>query len=456
MKLKILHFTSGNKLHIDNILKKLKSKLSEFEYQFYISLMEYDENASRTDMKVFYVPNIFVANWIKSNHLESIIDAFEEESNNGVRPEIHIKVKEKKENVKSLKNNKSMLYFNTNGLSLNPFYTFENFVVGKSNEYAYTIAKLVLQQQASAYNPVLLYGKSGLGKTHLLNAIGNDVKEKNKNVLYVTSEDFLNDYMDKIKRKTMDSFRDKYRKCDYLLIDDVQFFGGKEGIQEELLHTFNTLHNSQKQIVMTSDKPPKEIKGLEERLRTRFEWGAMAEITNPELETKIAIIKSKCEVNRIVLENEVIDYIASNIYGNIRQIEGILSTINAHINLSPESSSLKIAKNVLKNYQIEKLEGITLYNIIKVVSKELNIKPSEIVSKERNRKVTFARRAVIYLAHSLMINSMNIIAKELGMKDHSSVSKALKAIKKEIAENSTTRNIIEDMKSKIQQSLDSV
>ena len=147
MKLKILHFTSGNKLHIDNILKKLKSKLSEFEYQFYISLMEYDENASRTDMKVFYVPNIFVANWIKSNHLESIIDAFEEESNNGVRPEIHIKVKEKKENVKSLKNNKSMLYFNTNGLSLNPFYTFENFVVGKSNEYAYTIAKLVLQQQ---------------------------------------------------------------------------------------------------------------------------------------------------------------------------------------------------------------------------------------------------------------------------------------------------------------------
>ena len=207
---------------------------------------------------------------------------------------------------------------------------------------------------------------------------------------------------------------------------------------------------------MTSDKPPKEIKGLEERLRTRFEWGAMAEITNPELETKIAIIKSKCEVNRIVLENEVIDYIASNIYGNIRQIEGILSTINAHINLSPESSSLKIAKNVLKNYQIEKLEGITLDNIIKVVSKELNIKPSEIVSKERNRKVTFARRAVIYLAHSLMINSMNIIAKELGMKDHSSVSKALKAIKKEIAENSTTRNIIEDMKSKIQQSLDSV
>ena len=256
-----------------------------------------------------------------------------------MRPEIHIKVKEKKENVKSLKNNKSMLYFNTNGLSLNPFYTFENFVVGKSNEYAYTIAKLVLQQQASAYNPVLLYGKSGLGKTHLLNAIGNDVKEKNKNVLYVTSEDFLNDYMDKIKRKTMDSFRDKYRKCDYLLIDDVQFFGGKEGIQEELLHTFNTLHNSQKQIVMTSDKPPKEIKGLEERLRTRFEWGAMAEITNPELETKIAIIKSKCEVNRIVLENEVIDYIASNIYGNISQIEGILSTINAHVNLSPVSSS---------------------------------------------------------------------------------------------------------------------
>lgn len=252
----------------------------------------------------------------------------------------------------------------------------------------------------------------------------------------------------------MDGFRDKYRKCDYLLIDDVQFLGGKDGVQEELLNTFNALFNAQKQIVMTSDKPPKDIKGLADRLRSRFEGGMMTEITNPELETKISIIESKCELNRINLDKETINYIASNIHGNIRQIEGILSAINLNLNLSPESNTLKVVENVLKSYQNERLESITLNNIIKAVSKELNIKPSEIVSKERSRKVAFARRAVIYLARNLTINSMPMIAKELGMKDHSSVSKALKAIEAEIAQNSSTKSIIENIKSKIQQSLD--
>ena len=441
-------------MEVDNILKKLKNKLSHQEYDSYISLMEYDENASRTDLEVFYVPNIFVANWIKGNYIDIIADIFKDENSNGIRPEIHIKIKEKKGNVKSLKVNKSTNQFQTNILSLNPFYSFENFVVGKSNEHAYTIAKLVAQQQASMYNPVVFYGHSGLGKTHLLNAIGNYVKEQNKNVIYVPAEEFLNEYTEKIKRGTMDGFRDKYRKCDYLLIDDVQFLGGKDGMQEELLNTFNALYNAQKQIVMTSDKPPKEIKGLADRLRSRFEGGVMAEITNPDLETKISIIMSKCEINRISLDRGVIDYIASNIHGNIRQIEGILSTINLNLNLSPESSARKVAENVLKSYQNEKLEGITLNNIIKVVSKELNIKPSEIVSKERNRKIAFARRVVIYLARALTINSMPMIAKELGMKDHSSVSKALKAIESEIAQNNTTKSIIEDLKSRIQQSLD--
>ncbi|MDE7235701.1 chromosomal replication initiator protein DnaA [Helicobacter japonicus] len=441
-------------MRINNILKKLKNKLSPQEYDSYISLMEYDENASRTDLEVFYVPNIFVANWIKSNYLDSIATAFEEENSNAIRPEIHIKIKEKNSNVKSLKINKSVTYLQTNSLSLIPHYLFGNFIVGKSNEYAFTVAKVIADKQASAYNPVLFYGNSGLGKTHLLNAIGNYVKEQNKNVIYATAEAFLNEYTEKIKRGTMDGFRDKYRKCDYLLIDDVQFLGGKDGVQEELLNTFNALFNAQKQIVMTSDKPPKDIKGLADRLRSRFEGGMMTEITNPELETKISIIESKCELNRINLDKETINYIASNIHGNIRQIEGILSAINLNLNLSPESNTLKVVENVLKSYQNERLESITLNNIIKAVSKELNIKPSEIVSKERSRKVAFARRAVIYLARNLTINSMPMIAKELGMKDHSSVSKALKAIEAEIAQNSSTKSIIENIKSKIQQSLD--
>ncbi len=449
-----MHLTLGNKLHLDNILKKLKNKLSDLEYSSYISLMEYDESASRTDLEVFYVPNIFVANWIKSNYLESIADAFMEENANGIRPEIHIKVKEKKQNVKSLNFNKIQTHFQQNLLSLNPFYTFEKFVVGKSNEHAYTIAKVVARQQALAYNPVLFYGKSGLGKTHLLHAVGNVVKEQNKNVLYTTAEELLNDFIDRLRRGTMDSFREKYRKCDYLLIDDVQFLGGREGVQEEVLNTFNALYSTQKQIIMTSDKPPKEIKGLEDRLRSRFEGGVMAEITNPELETKISIIELKCQINRINFDKEVIEYIASNIYGNIRQIEGILSTINTHMNLSPEANALKVVKNVLKNYQNERLEGITLENIIKFVGKELNIKPSEIVGKGRSRKVAFARRVVMYLARALTINSMPMIAKELNMKDHSSVSKALATIEDEIATDSAIKGLVEELKSKIQQTMD--
>lgn len=178
-------------MRINNILKKLKNKLSPQEYDSYISLMEYDENASRTDLEVFYVPNIFVANWIKSNYLDSIATAFEEENSNAIRPEIHIKIKEKNSNVKSLKLNKSVTYLQTNSLSLIPHYLFGNFIVGKSNEYAFTVAKVIADKQASAYNPVLFYGNSGLGKTHLLNAIGNYVKEQNKNVIYATAEAFF-------------------------------------------------------------------------------------------------------------------------------------------------------------------------------------------------------------------------------------------------------------------------
>lgn len=441
-------------MRIDTILKKLKSRLLPHEYDSYISLMEYDESASRSDIEVFYVPNVFIANWIKSNYLESIADAFKEENDNGICPEIHIRIKEKDTNVKSLKINKSISNFQTNSISINPYYRFDNFIVGKSNEHAYTIAKLVANKQAIAYNPVVFYGNSGLGKTHLLNAIGNYVENLNKNVLYVPSEDFVNEYREKLTRNTMDSFRNKYRKCDYLLVDDVQFLGGKDGSQEELLNTFNALYNAQKQIIMTSDKPPKEIRGLADRLRSRFEGGIMAEIIHPELETKVAIIESKCDASQVVLDKEVINYIASHIYGNIRQIEGIIATINFNLNLTPQSSPLKVAENVLKSYQNERLDSIRIDTIIKIVAMEFNMKANDIVSKERSRKVAFARRIVIYLARVLTINSMPIIAKELGMKDHSAVSKALKAIEAEMSQDDNTREIVENLRSKIKQSLE--
>ncbi|PAF44775.1 chromosomal replication initiator protein DnaA [Helicobacter sp. 11S02596-1] len=431
---------SGN-----DILKQLKDEITPYEYNTYISRMKYDENASKSDLAVFVVPNIYIANWVKTRYSDKIIHLFEIYQK--IKPEISIIVESQKRDVKSSKNPASKLQ--TQAI-LNPSYTFDTFVIGESNRLCYEIAQQISQKQAKIYNPVLIYGGTGLGKTHILNAIGNSVLEKNKVVIYVTAEQFLNDFTTRLKNNTMDRFRDKYRNCDYLLIDDVQFFGGKELVQQEFFHTFNELHSNNKQIVMTSDKSPKQILGLEERLKSRFEWGMTADIQPPELETKIAIIIQKCQLNQIKIDREIINYIASNINDNIRQIEGIILKLNAQASIIGQDISLTMAKNAIKDIQKENLENITLENIIKIVSKELNIKPSEIKSKSRNKTTANARRIVIYLAKTLTPNSMQALAQFLNMKDHSSVSKAMKMITTEINENINIKAMIEEMKNKIQ------
>lgn len=429
----------------NDILNDLKNEISEYEYSTYISKMKYDENASRSDLMVFIVPNIYIANWIKTKYSEKISRLFEIYKK--IKPEIRIIVESQKKDVKSLKipGNKPQVRS-----ILNPSYTFDSFVVGESNRFVYEIAKKISITQAEAYNPVWIYGGTGLGKTHILNAIGNSVLGKNKTVIYVTAEQFLNDFLTRIQNHTMDRFRDKYRNCDYLLIDDVQFFGGKEGIQEEFFHTFNELHDKKKQIVMTSDKTPKQILGLEERLKSRFEWGMIADIQPPGLETKIAILNQKCRLNQIEIDAEIINYLASNINDNIRQMEGIILKLNAQASIIGQNITLIMAKNAIKDTQKENSESITLENIIKIVSKELNIKPSEIKSKSRNKTTANARRIVIYLARTLTPNSMPHLAQFLNMKDHSSVSKAMKMITTEIAENINTKMMLDEMKNKIQ------
>lgn len=429
----------------NNILNDLKNEISEAEYSAYISKMKYDENASRSDLMVFIVPNIYIANWIKTKYSEKISRLFEIYKK--IKPEIRIIVESQKKDVKSLKMSGNKPQIRS---ILNPSYTFDSFVVGESNRFVYEIAKKISLKQAEAYNPVWIYGGTGLGKTHILNAIGNSVLDKNKTIIYVTAEQFLNDFLTRIQNHTMDRFRDKYRNCDYLLIDDVQFFGGKEGVQEEFFHTFNELHDKKKQIVMTSDKTPKQILGLEERLKSRFEWGMIADIQPPGLETKIAIIIQKCRLNQIEIDTEIINYLASNINDNIRQIEGIILKLNAQASIIGQNINLTMAKNAIKDTQKENLENITLENIIKIVSKELNIKPSEIKSKSRNKTTANARRIVIYLARTLTPNSMPHLAQFLNMKDHSSVSKAMKMITTEIAQNINTKMMLDEMKNKIQ------
>jgi chromosomal replication initiator protein len=299
------------------------------------------------------------------------------------------------------------------------------------------------------YNPVFIYGPTGLGKTHLIHAIGNYVQTKGKIVIYATIEQFMNDFTYNLRNQSMDRFREKYRNCDVLLIDDTQFLSNKIQTQEEFFHTFNELHSAGKQIVLTSDKPPKMINGLEDRLKSRFEWGLIADIGLPELETKIAIIKKKCELDGINLGSDIVNYIAANMGDNIREIESAIINLNAYASLMRQEITLDFAKNVMREQIKERRENISLEDIIQIIAKDLNIKPSEIKSTKRSKNIVEARRIGIYLARTLTPNSMPSLATYFGMKDHTAVSHNIKKINELIETNESFKLKVEDLKNKI-------
>ncbi len=430
----------------DTTLNKLKEEIPPIEYERYFKHVKYNENASRSDLAVFDAPSVFIANWIKTKYAEKIAAIFEMQTGN--KPKVEIQIKNQ-QNISFSKSYVKTSPKSSKSTILNSSFTFDSFVVGSSNKFAFEVSQSVAKKQGTAYNPLLIYGGTGLGKTHLLNAIGNYALSKEKSVIYVTSEQFLNDFLYNIRNKTMDRFQEKYRQCDYLLIDDVQFFSGKYQIQEEFFHTFNELHGKNKQIILTSDKSPKQIAGLEERLKSRFEWGLISDIQPPELETKIAIIKKKCELDGIYLNNEIIEFIATSMDNNIREIEGIIIKLNAYANLMNQQITLDFAKSVLKEQIKERKESVSIDDIIAAVSKEMNVKPSEIKSKSRSKIISDARRIVIFLARTLTPNSMPSLAKFFGMKDHSSVSHAMKKINLQIQEDAKFGLLIEELKNKI-------
>lgn len=437
-------------MEINDILNQLKNRINEYEYDTFLGKLEFVQSASKEDLLVFLAPNIYIADWVRVHYVEQL--KLYAQKLRGIEPEIQINIKQNQNNVKTLNTNQNSE--NLDESPLEPFdydQTFDNFIVGKSNELAFRISQTVAQKQAS-YPVVLIYGNTGVGKTHLLNAIRNHTTQKGKNVVYITSEKFLNDFMRRIKsQKAMESFRDTYRKCDYLLIDDVQFFGGKEASSEEFFHTFNELYENKKQIVMTSDQPPNKIRGLNERLKSRFEESIMTEIENIELDTKIEIIKSKCALYNFELDAENINYIATKA-NNARQIMGIIQGINFQSTLNPDTNKLTITKSVTKSYLKENTENISVDKIISIVARELNIKPSEITSKEKSRKISQARRIVIYIASTLTINSYAQLANSLNMKDHTSISKALQGIKESMKKDENLKNIIEEMQNKVKNS----
>ena len=429
------------------VLFELKKEISETEYERYIKNLVYDAKRSRSNIVYFNAPNMIVAKWIKSKYADKLGHLFE--VYNEVKPEIEITVGSKNQNNLSTSVKQTSEKSHSKSTYLNPSLTFESFIVGHSNQFAYTTSKSVAEKPGKQYNPLFLYGGVGLGKTHLLQAIGNYHINQGKTVIYTTLEQFMNSFTSHLRSQTMDRFRDKFRECDLLLIDDIQFLSRKEQTQEEFFHTFNELYNNNKQIVITSDRQPNKIAGLVDRLRSRFEMGLMADIQPPGLETKIAIIQKKCELDGIKLNNEIINFIATNMGDNIREIEGTIIKLNALSSMLNQKITLDFAQNAIKDQLKEKKENISIDDIVKIISRELNIKPSDMKSKKRTQNIVNARRIAIYLARNLTPNSMPQIAIYFGMKDHTAISHAMKKIHEIIESDENFKVILEDLSNKI-------
>ncbi len=335
---------------------------------------------------------------------------------------------------------------------LNPKYTFDTFVIGNSNRLAHAASVAVAESPAKAYNPLFLYGGVGLGKTHLMHAIGHYILTQNpaSKVIYVSSEKFTNELINAIKDDRNEEFRSKYRNIDVLLVDDIQFIGGKERTQEEFFHTFNALYEANKQIIISSDRSPKEITTLEERLRSRFEWGLTADIQSPDVETRIAILKKKAQQEKLYIPNDVLEFIADKVASNIRELEGALNKVIAYSSLTENEISIDLATEALK--EIISASNTRVVNsmlIIDTVSRYFDLRPDEFKSKKRNRDISFPRQIAMYLCRNLTELSLPKIGDAFGGRDHTTVMHAIEKIDEDIQNNPEVRRTVEELKRNI-------
>ena len=407
------------------------------------------------------VPNRFVLDWVKENYSKLIQKILSELSAVTYRLQFTVDSKSRDNlpkrttNVETAKpvvvKEKPVANNHPADINLNRKYTFEEFVAGSSNQFAYAAAMAVANNPATTYNPLFIYGGVGLGKTHLANAIGNAILKKSPHmrICYYTSEKFMNELINSLRYNRMDEFRNKFRSMDVILIDDIQFIAGKERTQEEFFHTFNALYESHKQIIVTSDKFPKDIPGLEERLRSRFEWGLIADIQPPDVETKLAILKMKAEQNSINLPDDVALFLANSICNNVRELEGYLIRIGAYASLTAISVSLEMAREVLKDILVERNRELSVEEIIKRVSIHFNMKISDMKSAKRLKAVVLPRQIAMYLARQLTSSSYPEIGDRFGGKDHSTIIHAIRKIDKLMVEDFQLRSTIENLRKEL-------
>jgi len=396
------------------------------------------------------VPNVFTREWLKTKYHQQITESLEHVAGPVKKLKYQVGL-----HLTPSENERVEEFMVKSGLeekekparngTLNPRYVFENFVVGNSNKLAHAACQAVAKSPGKTYNPLFIYGGVGLGKTHLMQALGNEILKKYppKKVIYLACESFVNDFIKAISTGDTNRFKNNYRNVDVLLIDDIQFLAGKEGTQEEFFHTFNALHQKDKQIVISSDRPPKAIPTLEERLRSRFEGGMIVDIQPPDLETRVAILESKSKEKGFVLPQEVLSYIAKNVPYNIREMEGALNRVIAYCELNNINPTLEAASSLLSSLiTIPKRRSINAEQIIKIVSSFYNLKVSDITGKKRNKEFVAPRQIIMYLLREELGQSFPKIAEILGGKDHTTIMYGFQKIAQQISENENLRREI--------------
>ena len=402
------------------------------------------------------VPNRFFKEWINEHYSVHIKEAVSLLTRAPCI--LQFRIRNEKTNGKDPASQPSPSYeqhfLNPSQPIFNPKYTFDHFVVGASNQFAHAACLAVADSPAKNYNPLFIYGGVGLGKTHLLHAIGYHILQHRilpevRKICYISSEEFTNELINSLRYEKMDEFRNKFRRMDILLIDDIQFIAGKERTQAEFFHTFNSLYEARKQIVVTSDKFPKDIPNFEERLRSRFEWGLIADIQPPDTETKVAILRKKAEMENIALPNDVAFFLASQIDSNIRILEGSLIRIGAFASLTKTSIDVQLAKEVLKNIIKPKEEFISIDLIQKVVSNFFNIKISDLKVKRKYKGYVLPRQVAMYLSRKLTNASLLEIGDKFGGKDHSTVLHSIKKIEQKMNQETSFKEMIENLHGRI-------
>ncbi|MBU3190050.1 chromosomal replication initiator protein DnaA [Clostridium bowmanii] len=440
----------------EKTLNIIKGELTEVSFNTWIKSIEpmaLDNNNFKLG-----VPNNFTKDILENRYKDLIMNAVKLVTSKTYKIEFFIlseevaEIETPKAKRESERNN--LIVNDEMSATLNPKYTFDSFVIGNSNRFAHAASLAVAESPAKAYNPLFIYGGVGLGKTHLMHAIGHYILSNNpkSKVVYVSSEKFTNELINSIKDDKNVEFRNKYRNVDVLLIDDIQFIAGKERTQEEFFHTFNDLHEANKQIILSSDRPPKEIPTLEDRLRSRFEWGLIADIQPPDFETRIAILKKKADVENLNIPNDVLVYIATKIKSNIRELEGALIRIVAFSSLTNKEIGIDLASEALKDIiSSRNSKQVTIELIQDIVSSYFNLKVEDFKSSRRTRNITFPRQIAMYLCRKLTDMSLPKIGEEFGGRDHTTVIHACEKISNGLKEDENLQDNVAELTKKISQ-----